>query len=469
MLERGRMVIHDLSCEAKNMGLRKGMAIADARAIFPTLCVLTAEEATIEQALRDLAVWCLRFTPIVAVDAPDGILLDISGCAHLWGGEQGYTAEIKNALQHKGYQVRIAIADTIAAAWGVARYGDETACIVEENGQYDALLHLPPAALRLDDHVLQQMSRLGFRHIRQFVDMPSGALRRRFGEDLLIRMAQALGEEEEYLSSIQPTQVYRKELQCVEPIRTRTAIAIALEQLLSSLCTQLYQDRKGARKVLFTAHRVDGKTQCIDIGLSRVSCHVAHLFALFEDKISRLRPGLGFEDMAIDALMVEDLGDTQEYLWQLQGKDDRVLAELIDSIAGKVGKKAIRTYAFHESHLPERSIQVNPTTDAMKASLWPTQMRHPLHVLSQPQPIEVMVPLPDYPPVHFRYQGKVYRVAKADGPDRIASEWWDKEMQPRDYYTVEVENGERYWLFRLGLYDGTMEGDPKWFVHGFFA
>jgi protein ImuB len=191
-----------------------------------------------------------------------------------------------------------------------------------------------------------------------------------------------------------------------------------------------------------------------------------HLFKLFENKISTLQPDLGFELFFLEAPIVENISIEQEQLWDLTFKqNDAELAELLDRIAGKVGGDAIHRYLPQESHLPERSIKLAGSIDEKPETPWRILPR-PIHLLSQPQPIEVMVRIPDYPPMHFRYNGTLHTVKKADGPERIIHEWWYKIGPGRDYYCIEDEAGRRYWLFRLGDYNSA---EPKWFIHGFFA
>jgi protein ImuB len=225
--ERGRMMVKASSPEATSEGVYTGMVVADARAILPTLKVYTDDPGLEDRLLKALAEWCLRYTPVAATDAPDGLILDITGCPHLWGGEQPYLENITATLKSKGYHVRAAIADTIGAAWATARYG-KSGLIVEPGEQREALLPLPPTALRLESGILQRLEKLGFHHIGQFIDIPYQTLRRRFGETLSHRLDQALGTGHEPLQPIQPLPPYREELPCLEPIRTATVIQIAL-------------------------------------------------------------------------------------------------------------------------------------------------------------------------------------------------------------------------------------------------
>jgi len=461
--ERGRMVVRAASPSLVQEGIVPGMVVADVRAILPEIGVFPSEPKAEEKLLNDLAEWCFRFSPTVATDPPDGLILDTSGCTHLWGGELQYLQNITKRLHKGNYTVHAAIADTIGATWAMARYSKQL--IAEPGKQEEVLLELPPAALRLDSSNLQRMEKLGFRQIGQLIKIPRTNLRRRFGDGLLLRLEQALGTEYELLNPVLPTPVYQERLPCLEPIRTAKGIGIALERLLEMLCRRLLNEGKGMRTGILKGYRLDGKTVQISIGTNRASRNVAHLFKLFELKIPELEPALGIELFTLEATLVEDVSETQEALWNIGNNNQTVIAELLDNIAGKVGMQTIRRYLPQEHYWPERSVKEANSLNEQPETEWRTDRPRPLHLLPEPEPIEVMVVLPDYPPMHFRHRGNLIRIAKADGPERIEQEWWLKSGPPRDYYQVEDTNGARYWLFRLGLYD---KGKPQWFLHGFF-
>jgi protein ImuB len=220
------------------------------------------------------------------------------------------------------------------------------------------------------------------------------------------------------------------------------------------------------RTGVLTGYRIDGEMEQISIGTSKASRNAAHLFKLFELKIPEIEPALGIELFVLEATLVEDVSETQEALWGTGGNNSKAVAELLDNIAGKVGMQAIHRYLPQDYHWPERSVKEIGNLEEQPETEWRTDRPRPLHLLPEPEPVEVMVALPDYPPLHFRYRGNIVRVAKADGPERIEQEWWLQTGPPRDYYRVEDENGARYWLFRLGLYGNEK---PRWFLHGFFA
>lgn len=463
--EHGRMVVKAVSRQLAKEGVSPGMVVADVRAILPSVEVFSADAVAEEKLLTDLAEWCIRYSPIVAADFPDGLILDISGCPHLWGGEISYWRSITDRLRKGGYEVRAAIADTVGTAWAVARYG-KTAMIIESGKQAEALSLLPPAALRLDYTTLQRMDKLGFRQVGQFINIPRLNLRRRFGDALLMRLDQALGTLSEPLQPVQPAPVYLERLPCLEPIRTATGIEIAIKRLLEALCERLSQEGKGMRTGILKGFRVDEEIEQVEIGTGRASRNATHLFKLFELKIPEIEPALGIELFTLEATLVEDVTESQEVLWSTTNRDRTAISELLDNIAGKVGIQNIRRYLPQEHYWPERSIKKINSLDEQPKTEWRTDYLRPIHLLPRPEPVDVMVVLPDYPPMHFRYKGEIIRVARADGPERIEQEWWLQSGPPRDYYRIEDERGARYWLFRLGLYGNEK---PQWFLHGYFV
>lgn len=462
--QRGRMVIDSVNALAAQKGIHTTMVLADCKAIFPELEVLPSEPDRGEKLLTALAAWCMGYTPLAAIDLPDGLVLDISGCAHLWGGEVHYRQSIKSRLNAYGYTVSIAIADTIGAAWATARFSRRD--IVKPGMQKEALQNLPPAALRLEPEILAKLKKLGLQRIDSFMTMPPSVLRRRFGPLLSFRIGQALGNEIEMMLPIKPIEPYQERLCSMEPICTAVGITIALKQLLESLCLRFEAEGLGLRNAVFTAYRVDGDIQKIEIGTSRASRNEPHLFKLFEHKIGTLEPALGFEIFVLEAPKVEPITDEQSALWTASSQNDKKVAELLDRVAVKVGNGAITRYLPAEHYWPERSVKPAVPLWEKPTASWRIDWPRPMHLLERPEMVEVTAVLPDYPPILFRYKGKLYTIAKSDGPERIEQEWWRADGLYRDYYCVEDENGARYWLFRSGPYAA---GQPKWFIHGFFA
>ncbi|MCU0419898.1 MAG: DNA polymerase Y family protein [Cyclobacteriaceae bacterium] len=465
-LSHGRMIVTAANAQAEQNGISKNRALADARALVPGLDVADDEPEKIQRVLAKLAEWCIRFTPCVALDPPDGLWLDVTGCAHLWGGEERYLNDIIHRISARGYQVCAAMADTPGAAWAVARYAAQPG-VVPPQQHVQALLPLPPQALRLEPAITERLHKLGLHRIQQFINLPRASLRKRFGVPLLQQLDKATGQEWEILVPIRPIEPYQERLPCLEPIVTATGIEIALRQLLENLCGRLRQEQKGLRAAVFKGYRVDGKTEHISIATSRASRQGVHLFKLFELKIASMEPGMGIELFVLEAPVVEDLLPAQEKMWKASGGwDDERLAELVDRLATKVGSGVIHRYMPAEHHWPERSFAKAASLEEEPSMAWRTDVLRPLYLLPIPQRIEVTAPIPDYPPMLFRYREKVHKIVKADGPERIEQEWWLQQGQHRDYYRVEDEEGNRYWLFRLGHYhDKTFQ----WFLHGYFS
>jgi protein ImuB len=465
--DHGRKVITNVNECAYTKGIEPGMVVADARAIFPSLEVLDDDPALSEKLLKAIAEWCIRFTNIVAIDPPDGIIMDVTGTAHLWGGEEKYINDIHQRLRNRGYDVRATIADSIGTAWAIAHYGGFTR-IIESGKQMEALLSLPPSALRLELNVADRLHKLGLYQIRNFISMPRSALRRRFGKDIILKLGQALGNEEEPIIPVQPVEPWRERLPCLEPIVTATGIEIALQRLLNTICRRMQLDGMGIRKAVFTGYRADGKPEKIEIGTHRASINTEHLYKLFEDKISTIEPGPGIELFMIEALKAEKISPHQEKLWDtICGMGNPGLSELLDRLTNRFGHSPIKRFLPSEHFIPEKSYKESVSLDETSGTPWMTGRPRPLQILSRPERIEVTAPIPDYPPMIFRYQGKLHKIKKADGPERIEQEWWIKDGPYRDYYTVEDEEGQRYWLFRSGHYKENEK--PKWFIHGFFA
>ena len=466
----GRMIITAANAVAMKHGIVRDMVLADARAVVPELNVQDDQPDLSEKLLKRLAEWFIIFTPIPAIDLPDGIILDVTGCSHLWGGDMPYLKSIVEKLSNRGYDISAAMADTPGVAWAIARYGiecrDERFVSIPAGKHIEALLTLPVEALRLEPDSIERLHKLGLHRIEQILSISRPSLRRRFGQPLLVRLDLVTGREEELVQPLVPHEPYQERLPCMEPIVTAVGIKSALNQLLMSLCGRLREEQKGLRRAVFRGLRVDGKVEQIEIGTSNASHHVSHLLKLFELKIEMIDPGLGIELFVLEASKVEDHFPIQEKLWEASGGlDDERLSELVDRLFVKTGVQPKR-YIPDEHYLPERSTKVASSLREKLTINWQTDRQRPLLLLARPEKIEVTAPIPDYPPMLFKHKEKLHRIIKADGPERIEQEWWLQRGQHRDYYRVEDEQGKRYWLFRLGHYD---EKVYQWYLHGYFS
>ncbi len=448
-------------------GIAPGMPLADARALQPDLAVAAADPAGDAAALVRLAQWCGRYSPWTAPDAPDGIWLDATGCAHLHGGEAGLAAEAVERLARSGITCRAAIADSAGAAWGVARFGGARTAIIAEGGAFEAALaSLPVAALRLAPETAAMLARLGLRRIGDLYPLPRPALVLRFGAGLAIRLDQALGRCAEPLSPLPPPPLRWARRRLAEPIATAEALRAATAGLLETLCRHLAAAGEGARRLDLTLYRVDGTPQAASVGTARPSHEPRHLLRLIEERLGAVDPGLGIEDMVLAAAVAEKQPAAQLALDRVTAGAGDDLAALVDRLAARLGEAAVRRPLLRESHWPERAVRFVPPLDPAAGAAAVDRWR-PVRLLARPEPVEAVAPVPDDPPLLFRWRRLVHRVRHAEGPERVAGEWWRGGDALRDYYRVEDEDGRRFWLYRAGLHRPATPA--RWYLHGVFA
>jgi protein ImuB len=463
----GRMVVSAVNAAAEQEGIFAGMVLADARAIVPSLQVKDEIENLSERLLKKLGEYCIRFSPLVAIDLPDSLIIDASGCAHLWKGEENYMNDIIQKIKVRGYDVRVAMAGNIGTAWAVAHF-ESTHRIVDTGRHLSVLLPLPAQALRLSGEAVEKLNKLGLKKIGDFISIPIKSLKRRFGDEIIIRISQATGVVEERIEPIVPVPVWQERLPCLEPIITPGGIEIAIKKLLDAMCNRLAGDQKGLRKAVLKLYRTDNTFQAVEIGTGHTSHNADHLYKLFELKIGSISPEPGIELFVLEAQKVEEHLPAQEKIWEnAGGLNNQQLSELLDRICGRLGQSRVRRFVADEHYWPERSFRQSNSLREENTVNWNTGKRRPVVLLQLPELIEVTAPIPDYPPMLFRMKGKIHRIKKADGPERIEQEWWLQEGEHRDYYYVEDEDGCRYWLFRSGHYNEN--GNAKWYLHGYFA
>lgn len=461
---------------AERAGLRPGMTLADARAVLPSLATLPADPAGDMKALAALADWCGRFSPYVALDPSGNALwLDATGGAHLFGGEDRLVAEIVARLGALRFTARAAIGDTPGAAWAVARFAaGGQALVVPRGAARETLAALPAAALRLPAATVAGLDMLGLRTIGDLYALPRDALSIRFGPEIAARLDAALGIAFEPISPTPPPVSYSARAAFAEPIARPEDIAAALARLIAELCATLDRAARGARRLAFTLFRTDGTCQRVSVGASRPSRDAAHLMRLFAERIETVDPGFGIDAALLSATVVETLPPAQ--LGDNGAAADEV-AQLIDRLANRLKPENVVVFAARESHLPERTAATVPALEA-QPSAWPVRdpaPLRPLRLFAPPEPIEAIAPVPDDPPVMFRWRRVAHRVARAAGPERISPEWWRAagldvgadEKSLRDYYRVEAVSGGRYWLFREGVF--RADRPPAWFMHGMFG
>jgi protein ImuB len=484
--QQGTLRLEAVCVHARAAGLAPGMLLADARAMVPALQAQAAEPAADARLLEDLAAWCERYTPNVAIDrshAHDpggGLWLDVTGCAHLFGGEATLRADLLARLRRQGLAAAAALADAPGAAWAAARYG--AVPIVPPGGARVALAPLPVAALRLEPEIVHMLERLGLERIESLYPLPRRALVARFGEALTTRLDQALGLVDEPISPRPPRLAYRAQLTFAEPIAEAAALAPVTRRLLAELCGALAAASLGARRLTLAFYRVDNSTAAVAIGTSRPCRDARQLERLLAEKLERVDLGFGIERALLEAAVVEPLLP-EPLAWRAMGAGDldqaRDLAPLVDRLSNRLGADAVSQLAPRASHLPERAQARVPALSAAISAPFPARDLHgpaparPLRLLARPEPIEAVAPLPDEPPVLFRWRRAVHRVKAVRGPERLAPEWWrapdaDPASATRDYFAVEDTEGGRFWLFREGFYLAGA-AMPRWYLHGLFA
>jgi protein ImuB len=448
------------------------MPLAQAQAMVPGLTVVAADEERDTRALEELAAWCLRYAPLTAPDRPDGIWIDATGCSHLFGGEAGLLADIVGRLARGGIASRVAIADTPGAAWAVARYAEAAVSVVPPGRTAAALGALPIAALRLPDATIAGLIRLGFEHLYQLLAAPRAPLTLRFGPELVRRLDQALGCIFEPIAPIAPPDMVMSQLAFPEPLLTPEALSDAIVRLVGRVCGELEARGQGARRLDLIFERVDRTQQLICVGTARPSRWPGHLAKLLDEHLERVDPGLGIETMRLTAPLTEAMAFEQLRTGLIEGaKIDPDLSALVDRLVNRLGARRIYRTLPVESDVPERSVRrIAPLNPANKTA-WPPALPRPGRLLQPPQPVEAVAMLPDHPPAQFVWRRKRHRIKHADGPERIAGEWWttDRERHAtRDYWQVEDEDGRRFWLYRSGDAVDPATGDLRWFLHGFF-
>jgi protein ImuB len=509
---------------AAAQGLRPGLALADARARVPALDCCAADAAAEAATLAAITDWCRRFTPLAALDPPDGALLDITGAAHLFGGETKLRDEIEARLHAQGFAARTAIASTPEAAWAVARFGQDPArTIPAEASEADLrrrLGALPLAALRLDAKPLAHLAQAGLRQIGDLILRPRAPLAARFGTQMFVRLDALLGHAKTPITPRFEAPAFLVERRFAEPIVARAAIAATLLALAGELSRLLARHGEGARRLAVSLFGVDGRVRHLRAGTCRPLRDPAVIARLFHEKIEAaadvdardpLDAGFGFDLVRLAAEETERQ-DAEQTQWLAAdpaalgrncptpgnlidtknrerafcekpgasvapraraGQDD--FADLVDRLAARLGARRVTRLELVETHWPDGAARAVPVSAAsIDARHWPSEHvenalpARPIRLLAKPEPIEAIASIPDGPPVRFRWRRVLHEVAAIEGPERIAPDWWNHAALTRDYFRAADRQGRRFWLFREGLYE-TQGTPPRWFLHGLFA
>ena len=510
-------VISSLSVSAEGWGLSHGQPLRDALAMYPDLITCLQNRQLEARFLASLRRWASKFSPWVAEEIPNALVIDLTGCAHLFGGELGVIQQVELDCLNLGLSVHIGMADTKGAAWALARYAgqplglsrtgdaiDQEAPATrsravkrrnwERGGQpprlqssqggfariaapgftQQALAPLPVAALRLEDHVITSLNRLGLRRVENLMDQPRAAIARRFGKGTIYRMDQALGVAPEPISPAKQSLHLACRLTLPEPIGLIEDMLAALDKLLPRLAASLTAKGRGVRRLRLEAYRTDQTMQSVEVGLARPSADMALIRQLLVIKLEDIKVEFGIDVLRVVAAQTEPI-----YAHQHKGKikagpavaarlsQNTELDDLIGKLGARIGLEAITRLHPGDSHIPEKASQVLAAAWSMPQMDWPIVLRARPLIYFQPEPI-VAAEVPKVP-LHFKWRGQSHELQSAQGPERIAPEWWLAERAwrsgTRDYWRVVTKSGDRLWLYFA--HGGAISGG--WFCHGRFA
>jgi protein ImuB len=471
---------------AADFGLEVGLPLANARAVCPQLQVFDADEAADAKALNTIADWCDRFTPLVALDSPHGLFLDITGCSHLFGGEAAMMQMACRLLTAQGFTVSAAIAGTSICARTLNRHVHGR--IVEDGREAEAVHSLPVFALGADDAITRGLRRAGLKTIGDVASRARHEITARFGADFTTLLEQALGQGDGPISPRKPLPDYIVEKRFPEPVVTDVVISAALSGLAERLVTAMAQQGKGARRLEAHFFRTDGAVRAIAVDTGQPVTKSAVMDRLFRERLDALNDpldsGFGFDLVRLSASRTEIVVQHQRDL-DAHVHDNDQLTALIDRIAARIGGQRVVVHLPQDTHIPERAVMAATAQHHLAVAaqaIWPERVKNepplrPLRLFERPEPIKVIAEVPDGPPARFQWRRATHTVMRVEGPERVAMEWWrvQGEMLTRDYFRVEDEAGLRFWLYRDGLYDREIVQQedravqPNWFMHGLFA
>ena len=430
-------------------------------------CFLSLHCAGIDNTrLARLVEWCDRYSPFVAQDAADGIVLDISGCVHLFGGERQLLLDLQRHLQRMDIKGRAAIADSWGSAWALARYSEKQIAHGEEMSA--ALDPLPIEALRLPVEIALALRRLGLCTIEALRKIPPRSLTVRFGSTVVWRLNQTLNQAADPLTPWRPAPAYRSVRISADPIFTTGSVEYVLCDLLKELCTALQKDHLGSRYMHLGCYRVDGTVDCCVVQTSKPARSISHLMRLFHDKLEKLWANFGFEAFVLSVREAEALSPEQLCFSEAEESEDgELFDELVDRLGTRLGFQNVNRIQVRESYLPEHAVTFRSADDSTFANAeWPDYRVRPVRMMNPPVPIQVSIVIPGGTPVQFFIGRQPHRIIRSEGPERLVGEWWGEEntrWPVRDYYRVEDEKGVRFWIF-------CDSAEPqRWFLHGHFA
>lgn len=473
MAAAGRQIVRARCARSGARGVRVGMTIAEARALLPpgAARVIESDPSRESAALRGLAVWALRYCPLVAPDGDDGLIMDISGCAHLFGGERALAKRARAEVQALGFASRAAVAPTLACAWGVARCGASELTIVPDGCARGALEPLPLGALGVGADAQAALREVGVTRIGELLRLPRAALPARFGPDLLLRLDRALGHAIETLEPVRAPRALRAQRGFEGPTTDQASIHAAAREALEDLCAQLSRRERGAGALRVEIARPGLPVALVELVLSRPSRSLRHLWTLLQPRLERTHLGLGVEGVSIAAIADAPLRHRQDERWRRDDRacelDARQEGELIDTLVARLGARAVWRVHAVETHIPERAFRWRPALMPLRRHDDGAVIAHdrPSLLLARPEPAEVTLLAPDGPLLRLRWRGRSLRLLASAGPERIEPEWWRDgaaRTLPRDYFKAQDEDGRWLWLLR-GADGGA------WSVHGLWA
>ncbi|MBO9498523.1 MAG: DNA polymerase Y family protein [Novosphingobium sp.] len=466
--------IEAVNAAALAVGIRLGMLLADARSIHPRLAVRPADPEGDRAFLERLALWAQRWGPWSGMDAPDGLLVDVTAVAHLFGGEAAMLEEAQACMAARGLAARVAIAPTAGAAWALVHCARRRPIL--RSGEEALLDPLPVAGLRLAPEVLLVLRRLGLKRIGDLRGIGRDALQRRFrnrrdpAANPLIRLDQLLGLAAEPLLPVVAEEVPLAQRRLLEPIRHRELLDVVVADLAGDMARLLEGRGSGARRLELGLWRVDGDVAVRPLEFAAATRDPAHIARLFAAKLDDLDAGFGIELVRLRAPWCEALTIEQTDIETVE-TEGTTLAACIDRLTVRLGEAAVRRPVSHPSHIPERAQRWRPPLEVRASQEELAFNDRPLKLLDKPEEIAVLYATPDGTPQRFRWRGAVHDIVRAEGPERIAPEWWRERstVRLRDYYRIEDDEGRRYWIWRHGLFGDGRGGDPQWFLQGLFA
>lgn len=465
-------VVHSLNTVAHARGVRTGNRVVDAQAIHPDLHVEPADLDGDQVLMDRLVHWARRWCPWTTQDGTDGLLLDVTGSTHLFGGEAAILRDIVQRFAMQGLTAKVALAPTRGAAQALARYGlPHTMCTATDVAE--KLAPLPVIALRLDANTDRLLHRLGLKTIRALSDIPRVALMRRFANlaadrNPLILLDRALGAAPDPLNAPPDHLHFMSRARLAEPVIDPIP---HLKALVEDLCVTLAKAEQGVRQLQLTIYRIDSEFRTVPLALAKASRDPAHILRLFDGKLDSIDPGFGFDLLTLEAARVEPVLLVQD---RLDGKRDAQtdVAGLLDRLTARLGQDKVTWSTWQATHKPERVAGLAPALHTTPEAAAPVLTRErPIRMLQPAEEVRVIYAVPEGPPSQFRWRRVLYKTVRHAGPERIAPEWWlDRPgTRLRDYYKVEVQDGRRFWLYREGLLHDGRGDEPRWFVHGFFA